>query len=183
MLRFDNDLSRGLDFDKFRNFMFTLPLLFLTYEDQRYLLEVFNDFDADKSGTLNHNELQNGMNRIGLNFSMEEINDLIQQVDLNEDSEIDFSEFLLIIRRFTDFKLRAAFANINGGEPVNLDGIKALLRASSTFFSNEELNDFVYDWAGDGGVEETIMYDAPGCDVLYSMYKKPSSVAFFDRMP
>merc|ERR1712228_623730 len=54
---------------------------------------VFDEFDEDGGGSIDAQELQNAMKKMGQTLSMDEVNDLILEIDANGDGEVDFDEF------------------------------------------------------------------------------------------
>merc|ERR1712228_828241 len=54
---------------------------------------VFDEFDEDGGGSIDAQELQNAMKKMGQALSMDEVNDLILEIDANGDGEVDFDEF------------------------------------------------------------------------------------------
>eukprot|EP01084_Bolivina_argentea_P170668 295741_1 len=60
---------------------------------------LFDEFDEDGGGTIDAVELQNALKSVGEELSMEEVKELIQHVDGNEDGEIDFDEFKIMVNQ------------------------------------------------------------------------------------
>merc|ERR1712154_222002 len=54
---------------------------------------IFDEFDEDKGGSIDPEELQNALSRMGRDMDMDEINELILEIDENGDGEVDFEEF------------------------------------------------------------------------------------------
>lgn len=54
----------------------------------------FNLFDKDHNGAIDQNELQTVLKTLGQNISKEETEEMMSSVDMNNDGEIDFSEFV-----------------------------------------------------------------------------------------
>merc|ERR1712228_1143808 len=54
---------------------------------------IFDEFDEDDGGSIDAQELQNAMKKMGVDMEMNEINDLILEIDENGDGEVDFDEF------------------------------------------------------------------------------------------
>ena len=66
----------------------------LTDEKMLELKEAFEMFDRDKDGLINSKELGNILRSLGHDPSDIELNDMISDVDSDEDSKIDFNEFI-----------------------------------------------------------------------------------------
>eukprot|EP01083_Nonionella_stella_P274506 931843_1 len=55
--------------------------------------QIFDEFDEDCGGSIDGQELQNALKKMGQELSMEEINELIVEIDEDENGEVDFDEF------------------------------------------------------------------------------------------
>lgn len=53
--------------------------------------------DEDSNGSIDHSELKNCFRKLEILFEEEEINDLFQACDINEDMEIAFTEFIVLL--------------------------------------------------------------------------------------
>ena len=60
--------------------------------------ETFRDMDVDNSGYLTVTEIQQGLQKIGVNISKEDITDFIKQVDDNGDGVLTVEEFTALMR-------------------------------------------------------------------------------------
>ena len=72
---------------------------FITEEQRKELQEVFDQFDKDKDGKISSKELENAMQSMGQNPTVDEVNQMMQEVDLNQDGKIDFDEFMTLMLR------------------------------------------------------------------------------------
>lgn len=72
--------------------------------DRKELREVFDQFDADKSGSLEIPEILKLCEKIEANTTEEKLNKLFKEIDMNEDGKVSFEEFLAWYRvgRTTD---------------------------------------------------------------------------------
>jgi len=61
--------------------------------------QLFDEFDADESGTIDLNELSTAINELGLDFNDTQIEEIFSSVDHTDEGEIDFKHFekLLLI--------------------------------------------------------------------------------------
>lgn len=57
------------------------------------LVQLFNQYDADKSGYLDKNELRKIMESSGHKFTEQEIQDILRKADKSGDGKISFDEF------------------------------------------------------------------------------------------
>ncbi|OEL38828.1 putative calcium-binding protein CML13 [Dichanthelium oligosanthes] len=93
----------------------------LTKQKRQEIKEAFDLFDTDNSGTIDAKELNVAMRalgfemteegkisnidiqriakELGVNLTLEEIQDMVQEADRNGDGEIDFDEFTRMMRR------------------------------------------------------------------------------------
>ena len=58
-----------------------------------YLLNAFNTFDADGSGDISRDELKRLMTQLGQNLTKNELDAMINKVNADGDREISFEEF------------------------------------------------------------------------------------------
>lgn len=60
---------------------------------------VFREFDKDKNGVICAQELGTALRMLGLNPTMKEVQNMINEIDQNGDGMIDFDEFLAFLKR------------------------------------------------------------------------------------
>jgi Ca2+-binding EF-hand superfamily protein len=71
--------------------------LFATAEDLKIYTKEFEKFDVNNDGVLTLEEIKEGLERIDhskLEYSREDWSDLFDNMDMNTDGKIDFSEFI-----------------------------------------------------------------------------------------
>lgn len=66
-------------------------------ESLRKCKKIFEEFDEDSNGTIDREELHHCFQKLDVNFSEEEINDLFEACDMNEDMGIKFTEFIVLL--------------------------------------------------------------------------------------
>lgn len=76
------------------------------------LVAAFHDADADKSGSLNLDELRRLMHRMDPQYPMSEIVELLKYVDVDEDGCIKLDEFKSLFRQFDEVKEETAASTI-----------------------------------------------------------------------
>ncbi|XAR56845.1 hypothetical protein NMG60_11037466 [Bertholletia excelsa] len=59
--------------------------------------DVFEQFDEDASGAIDREELKHCFQKLEINFTEEETNDLFKACDINEDSGMKFNEFIVLL--------------------------------------------------------------------------------------
>jgi calmodulin len=67
------------------------PVRVITKKDIR---DIFDEFDTDGSGTLDHVEVSELVATFGMNLSQVETQNMFAEIDTNDDGEIQFDEFL-----------------------------------------------------------------------------------------
>lgn len=91
----DISSSSKITSDEFR-------ILMLSYvgdelNEEELLIEIFKYFDKNLTGEIGSDELMHVFNRLGLNLSKSDANNLVKEVDVDEDKRIDFTEFIRIM--------------------------------------------------------------------------------------
>lgn len=71
----------------------------LTEEQITEFKEAFALFDKDNSGSISSNELATVMRSLGLSPSESEVTDLMNEIDVDGNHKIEFSEFLALMSR------------------------------------------------------------------------------------
>ena len=97
-------------------------------------------------GTIEIHELQQVMRKLGQNPSEDELKEMISTVDDNGDCEIDFGEFLLLMKsrigeRDPEKELRDAFAvfDTDGSGSIDRKELKRLMKKLGQTLSEGEL--------------------------------------------
>jgi len=116
-------------------------------EDQIADLQAsFDLFDIDGSGSISGQELKQVMRRFGQAPSDKDVQEMIDRVDKNGDNEIDFNEFIELMRHRIanndpDFELKLAFEAIdtdNSGT-ISVEELKGLMAKVNQHLSEEEI--------------------------------------------
>ncbi|WCJ32514.1 Calcium-binding EF-hand family protein [Euphorbia peplus] len=66
-------------------------------ESLRNCKAIFEKFDEDSNGAIDHEELRKCFLKLEIDFSEEEITDLFQACDINEDMGMRFNEFIVLL--------------------------------------------------------------------------------------
>jgi Ca2+-binding EF-hand superfamily protein len=74
-------------------------------EDIDAFIEAFREFDIDGSGSIDLNELEIGLKYMGQGFTRDQLQRIISEVDSDGSGEIEWPEFLEVMRRFYSGKL------------------------------------------------------------------------------
>ena len=72
---------------------------YITDEQRKELQDVFDQFDKDKDGKISAKELENAMQSMGQNPTVDEVQEMMREVDLNQDGKIDFDEFMYLMTK------------------------------------------------------------------------------------
>ncbi|ULT88665.1 hypothetical protein L3Y34_007701 [Caenorhabditis briggsae] len=70
-------------------------------EELQEYRQVFNMFDADRSGAIAIDELEAAIKNLGLEQTRDELDKIIDEVDQRGNHQIDFDEFCVVMRRLT----------------------------------------------------------------------------------
>lgn len=69
----------------------------LTEEDEIELRNIFEEFDVDKSGAIDANELMKGAQVYGLNPTKDEIDNAWTSVDFDNNGTLSYEEFRALV--------------------------------------------------------------------------------------
>ncbi|XP_059666588.1 probable calcium-binding protein CML21 [Cornus florida] len=86
--------SEGTHMKSFNSIILKFPKI---DESFRKCKAIFEQFDEDKNGAIDPQELKCCFRKLEINFSEEEINDLFEACDINEDMGMKFSEFIVLL--------------------------------------------------------------------------------------
>lgn len=67
-----------------------LKMLNILSQEKQRLIDMFRLLDRDGNGTLTHDEFYDGMRRINIEISHDEVSSLIAEVDCDDDGEVDY---------------------------------------------------------------------------------------------
>eukprot|EP00540_Astrosyne_radiata_P012102 CAMPEP_0116841188 /NCGR_PEP_ID=MMETSP0418-20121206/10785_1 /TAXON_ID=1158023 /ORGANISM="Astrosyne radiata, Strain 13vi08-1A" /LENGTH=221 /DNA_ID=CAMNT_0004471585 /DNA_START=69 /DNA_END=732 /DNA_ORIENTATION=+ len=133
----------------------------LSDEDIADLKEAFSMFDINGDGTIELHELQQVMKKLGQRPSEAELIEMINSVDGNGDNEIDFEEFLILMKsrigeRDPEKELRDAFNvfDSDGSGAIDRKELKRLMKKLGQALSDAELDAMMseVDTNGDGEI-------------------------------
>eukprot|EP01083_Nonionella_stella_P069114 184081_1 len=65
--------------------------------DEAEMKAIFDEFDEDGGGSIDAEELQHALTKMGQNMTMEEVNECIADIDENGDGEVDFDEWKIMV--------------------------------------------------------------------------------------
>eukprot|EP01083_Nonionella_stella_P175293 610062_1 len=60
---------------------------------------IFDEFDEDGGGSIDADELEHALTKMGGNRTMDEVNELILEIDVNNDGKVDFEEFKVMVTK------------------------------------------------------------------------------------
>ena len=69
-----------------------------TFMTDQKLQTIFQQFDTDNSGHITHENIKNAMQKLGLEISKKEIEEMISKHDVKGNNVLDFEEFALIFK-------------------------------------------------------------------------------------
>ena len=119
-------------------------------QDKDKYKKIFEMYDNNKDGNVNSIELANILKAIDINVSDEEIRDIIFELDLEGNGEINYEDFLTIVKRreknvdkeeevLNAFKL----FDKEGNGLININELKHIMLTVGNNITEEELNDLL----------------------------------------
>lgn len=140
--------------------IFGIKCLVLTHDLACRILPQFNS-SSFNIGTIELHELQSVMRKLGQNPTQAELMEMINSVDDNGDNEIDFNEFLILMKsrigeRDPEKELRDAFAVFDTDNSGSIDRkeLKRILKKLDQKLTDAELDAMMaeVDTNGDGEI-------------------------------
>ncbi|XP_040578967.1 neo-calmodulin [Lepeophtheirus salmonis] len=148
-------------------------LIRLTPEKLEEFKEAFALFDKNGDGTIDSHELVAVMRMMGYNPTDEEIQEMIDDADKDMSGSINFQEFIGLMRKKKSFEMtvediRQIFRvfDKDGNGFISTAEIKHVTSRLYMQFSNDELNEMVYEADLDGNGQI-------GFDEFYSIMITP----------
>ena len=151
------------------------------FRDLKVIRQAFKQFDTDNDGSISRKEVMDGMKRSGRNFTEDEIDAIFILADRDNNGQIDFPEFALIMiptapERISKLKkvyhnsgeVKAAFKKFdaNNDGAIDFNEMRAGLRNSGVLLTDQEIETIfaVADQDGDGQVnmDEFVQLLCPG---------------------
>ncbi|XWS51661.1 hypothetical protein CRYUN_Cryun11dG0002600 [Craigia yunnanensis] len=86
--------SEGTAMKSFNSIILKFPKI---DESLRKCKAIFEQFDEDSNGAIDHEELKKCFHKLEVSFTEEEIIDLFKACDINEDMGIKFNEFIVLL--------------------------------------------------------------------------------------
>ncbi|XVF70977.1 hypothetical protein PTKIN_Ptkin11bG0205500 [Pterospermum kingtungense] len=86
--------SKGTAVKSFNSIILKFPKI---DQSLRKCKAIFEQFDEDSNGAIDHGELKKCFHKLEVSFTEEEINDLFKACDINEDMGIKFNEFVVLL--------------------------------------------------------------------------------------
>ncbi len=74
------------------------PLLFID-EEKKHLQTMFDELDVSSDGTISAQELQSGLQKIGLGLSDSAIDEFVRSADVDMSGSLDFAEFCALAQK------------------------------------------------------------------------------------
>ena len=134
----------------------------LSKEELSTLKSAFKFFDKDGNGTVEPEEISEVMKVLGVNLSLEELNDIMSNLDENGDGVMDFDEFVLMMdRRMSINSQRAEIEQTfkvfdkNGDGKITFEELKEVLTQLGEEVSDKDVMDMIKeaDFNGDGAID------------------------------
>jgi len=140
------------------------PMLTREFTEQEILefKDAFAMFDIDGGGTIDTDELKQVLTELGDTPTDEEIQEMITMIDENGDGEIDFDEFLNLMRlrmgesgEDAEQKLKDVFDvfDADGSGGIDRDEMRALMKKLAQSLTEEEITAIMEEVDADGDGE------------------------------
>ena len=96
------DMINEIDIDgdgkiNFDNFITLMEKKLRDHDNEEELIETFKVFDKDGIGFITFNNLKDVIKNLGLNYSDDEIMEMIKECDLDKDMMINYDEFTKMV--------------------------------------------------------------------------------------
>ncbi|KAL5198335.1 hypothetical protein ABZP36_001847 [Zizania latifolia] len=92
----DKDGSGSIDYEEFEHMM---TAKIGERDSKEELTKAFRIIDQDKNGKISDVDIQRIAKELGESFTYQEIQEMVQEADRNGDGEIDFEEFIRMMKR------------------------------------------------------------------------------------
>ncbi|EAY14751.1 EF hand family protein [Trichomonas vaginalis G3] len=145
------------------------PARMLDADMKAEIREVFDIFDADKSGTIDRHELKVGLRAMGFDITTEEINQLMAENDPNGLGYLDGKAFEKVIlykmqTRDEIDEIRRIFKMFQRTEKagyIYLDDLKTIVKETGLEYTDEECREMfdAFDTDGTGRISEAQFID------------------------
>jgi len=132
-------------------------------EDQlSNLRETFALFDEDGNGEISVQELGKVMRSLGLAPSESELQDIMNEIDVDHDGSVDFSEFAAMMaqkvkKADSDAELREAFKifDLDNSGTIDADELRHIMKSIGENLTDEQIEDMILeaDKDGDGTID------------------------------
>eukprot|EP00092_Neocalanus_flemingeri_P009708 GFUD01010456.1.p1 GENE.GFUD01010456.1~~GFUD01010456.1.p1 ORF type:complete len:176 (+),score=62.40 GFUD01010456.1:114-641(+) len=116
-------------------------------------MEAFKLFDQDGDGTITTEELRDVMNSLGRNPTQEELKDMINEMDVDGNGTIDFTEFMAMMdREMKDEDLREAFRmfDVDGNGLIDAEELRHAMKIIGEELTNDEVLEIICEMDVDG---------------------------------
>ncbi|ETV69742.1 hypothetical protein H257_14590 [Aphanomyces astaci] len=114
-VRKENGVGGHDKHDPFTKILLKGPSLKQAFDSVR---STFDAFDKLKQGSISFNDMEEALNRLGGNFTKDEINDAFTEADMSESGRLTFKEFLVCLAiGFVLHRIPALDDRSEGGQP------------------------------------------------------------------
>lgn len=124
---------------------------------------IFHEFDKDKNGVISSQEMGTALRMLGLNPTMKEVQNMINEIDQNGDGMVDFDDFLTFLRRSykkpdevkTELKKAFQVFDMNKDGFISREELHSVLTKMGEQLTEEEVDEMMEeaDKNGDGKID------------------------------
>lgn len=107
---------------------------------------MFEKYDKDHSGSLTREEIKAALAESGVQISIQELEKIVDQLDVDKNDEINYTEFLSASMDLTQYltkdKIRALFAtfDVDGSGEITKENIKKAFSKFGREITDEEID-------------------------------------------
>ncbi|KAL2945024.1 putative calcium-binding protein CML21 [Bienertia sinuspersici] len=137
--------SQGTVMKSFNTIILKFPKIDQSF---RKCKAIFEEFDEDKNGVIDHSELKHCFRKLEVSFSEEEIEDFFKACDINEDSGMKFNEFIVLLclvyllqddQSASEVKFRMRLPNLEATFETLVDAFAFLDKNKDGYVSKTEM--------------------------------------------
>lgn len=146
--------SKGTTVKSFNTIILKFPKIDASFRKCR---TIFEEFDEDKNGAIDHGELKTCFRKLEVSFTDEEIDDIFKECDINEDMRVEFNEFIVLLclvyllkeeQTSTEVKSQMGLENLEATFETLIDSFTFLDKNKDGYVSRAEMIDAINETTG-----------------------------------
>lgn len=130
---------------KFKREAMKIILSMVRRDEIQHLKELFLEFDHDKTGKINIENVEFALKQMGMDTTSDEIDHLMENLRLTKENEIHYTDFISAIldsELLTKERIWAAFKffDVDNTDFISIDNINDAMKRAGREFTEEEIN-------------------------------------------